>query len=428
VKLRITPSSITGEVIAPPSKSYTHRAVIAASLAAGESIIEDPLLSDDTLYTIEACRSLGADIRIEDDQLIISGTGGQIKVAPGRERIFAGNSGSTTRLVAPLAALSRTGVILDGDSRLRQRPVGDLLSALENLGASARSLANNGCPPVEIRGGSLSGGEVAVSGGVSSQHISGLLLVAPCLENGLIIRVSGLRSRPYLDITLDVMREFGVEVLNKDYKELKIKAGHIYKGRHYRIEGDCSSAAYFLAAGAIGGGPVTVKNLKSNSVQGDKYLLNILSTMGCSVKQPKERVTVSRDDGLKGVSLDMGDYPDLVPTVAIIAAYARGKTEMTNIGHLKFKESDRLSDTAAELAKMGIKTEVNDNTMIVHGGRPQGAELEAHNDHRLAMSLSIAALFASGSSVISGAESVSKSYPGFFTDLAGLGAKIEELK
>jgi 3-phosphoshikimate 1-carboxyvinyltransferase len=427
VKLRITPSTVTGEVAAPPSKSYTHRAVIAASLAIGESFIESPLLSDDIIYTIDACRSLGADIKLESNQLKINGTGGQVRVTPGRERIFAGNSGSTIRLVAPLAALAPTKVILDGDSQLRQRPVGDLLSALESLGASARSLENNGCPPIEIRGGKLSGGNVTTSGQKSSQHISALLMIAPYTEGGLTIKVTGLRSKPYIDITLDVMREFGIESLNKEYKEFLVKNGQIYEGKRYRIEGDYSSAAYFLAAGAIGGQLVTVKNLKADSAQGDRYLSNILSAMGCAVKSREGAVTVSRRGELKGITIDMGDYPDLVPTVAVIAAYARGKTEMTNISHLKFKESDRLADTATELGKMGIKVDITDNAMLVYGGKPQGAEVEAHHDHRLAMSLSIAALFAKGDSMINGAEAVTKSYPRFFNDLASLRAKIEEL-
>jgi len=427
VKLRITPSSVTGEVTAPSSKSYTHRAVILASLATGESLIENPLLSDDTLYTIDACRSLGANIELKGNRLTITGTGGQIKVAPGRERIFAGNSGSTIRMVAPLAALAPTKVILDGDNRLRQRPVGDLLSALESLGASARSLENNGCPPIEIQGGKLSGGEVTISGQISSQHISSLLMIAPYTENGLTIKVTSLQSKPYVDITLDVMRDFGVEAVNRNYKEFLIKGSQRYQAKRYRIEGDYSSAAYFLAAGAIGGRPVTVKNLKTSSAQGDKYFLNILSAIGGSVEQQKERVTVSRRDELKGDTIDMGDYPDLVPTVAVVAAYAQGKSRINNIGRLRFKETDRLGDTAAELGKMGIKVEVTDNAMVVYGGKPKGAEVEAHNDHRLAMSLAITALFAGGDSIINGAETVSKSYPRFFNGLAGLGAKIEEL-
>jgi len=428
VKVRITPSPVTGEVSAPPSKSYTHRAVIVASLATGDSLIENPLLSDDTLYTIDACRSLGAEIELKSNRLMITGTGGQIMVAPGSERIFAGNSGSTIRMVAPLAALAQAKVVLDGDNRLRQRPVGDLLAALKSLGAKVRSLGNNGYLPVEIQGGKLSGGEITTPGGVSSQHISALLIIAPYTENGLTIKTAGeLHSKPYLDITLDVMQEFGVEAVNKAYKELLVKGSQQYQAKRYRIEGDYSSAAYFLAAGAIGGKPVKVKNLKANSAQGDKYLLNILSKMGCSVEYQKEAVTVSRHNELKGIDVDMGDYPDLVQTVAVVAAYSRGKTRITNIGHLRFKETDRISDTAAELSKLGIKIEVNDNTIAIHGGKPKGTEFEAHNDHRMAMSLSVAALFAEGDSIINGAGAVTKSYPRFFNDLTSLKAKIKEL-
>jgi 3-phosphoshikimate 1-carboxyvinyltransferase len=428
VRIRITPSSVTGGTLAPPSKSYTHRAVILASLATGETRIENPLISDDTLHTIDACSSLGADIAPDSNRLRITGTGGQIRVAPNRERIFVGNSGSTIRMVAPLAALASTRVVFDGDSRLRQRPVGDLLSALEGLGAQAHSLEGNGCPPIEIQGGKFNTGEVTISGQISSQHISGLLMIAPYIKDGLRIKIADrLRSRPYIDITLDAMQAFGVEAVNKDYKEFLVKGGQLYKARHYRIEGDYSSAAYFLAAGAIGGRPVTVNNLKAVSVQGDRYLLNILSEMGCSVECQKEPVTISRHDELKGVTVDMSDYPDLVQTVAVVATYATGKTEITNIGHLRFKETDRINDTAAELVRMGIKVDITNDTMVVYGGKPKGTETSAHGDHRLAMSLAVAALFADGSSIINGAEAVTKSYPRFFADLAKLGAKIEEL-
>jgi 3-phosphoshikimate 1-carboxyvinyltransferase len=427
VRVRITPSPVTGEVSAPPSKSYTHRAVILASLAAGESTIQSPLISDDTLYTIDACRSLGADIALDGDRLKITGTGGQIRVAPDRQWIFAGNSGSTIRMVAPLAALAQAKVVFDGDSRLRQRPIGDLLSALESLGVHARSLNNNGCPPIEIQG-KLSGGEVITPGLASSQHISSLLMIAPYTEEGVRIKVvHGLHSRPYIDITLDIMRAFGVKAINRDYKEFIVKGGQEYKARNYRIEGDYSSAAYFFAAGAIGGKPIKIKNLKTDSFQGDRYLLAILSEMGCSVEYQKEQLKISRNKGLSGITVDMGDYPDIVQTVAVVAAYARGKTRITNIGHLHFKETDRISNTAAELAKMGIKVEVSDNTMVVYGGKPRGAEIEAHADHRMAMSFITAALFAEGDSIINGAEAVSKSYPRFSTDLKKLGAKIEEL-
>jgi 3-phosphoshikimate 1-carboxyvinyltransferase len=427
VKVRITPSAVTGEVSAPPSKSYTHRAVILASLAGGESNIQSPLISADTLYTIDAGRSLGADIELKDDRLMITGTGGKIRVGD-KQRIFAGNSGSTIRMVAPLAALGQAGVVFDGDSRLRQRPIGDLLSALNSLGVHARSLNNNGCPPIEIQGGRFTGGEVTISGVASSQHISALLMVAPYTEEGISVKIAdGLHSRPYIDITLDVMQAFGVKASNKGYKEFIVKGGQGYKAKDYQIEGDYSSAAYFFAAGAIGGKAVTVKNLKADSAQGDRHLLNILSEMGCSVEHQKEKVKVSRNKELSGITVDMGDYPDIVQTVAVVAAYARGKTTITNIAHLRLKESDRISDTAAELGKMGIKTEVNDNSIVIYEGKPRGAEIEAHADHRLVMSLAIAALSAEGNSIINGAEAVSKSYPQFFAELKKLGAKIEEL-
>lgn len=427
MRLKITPSSVSGKLLAPPSKSYAHRAVILASLAEGVSIIENPLLSDDTRYTIEACRALGAEIAVESDSLKIIGTGGSIKVADKR-KIFAGNSGSTIRMIAPIAALAQTKVILDGDSRLRQRPVGELLSALVSLGINARSLNNNGCPPIEIDGGEFKANQVSLSGETSSQPVSALLMAAPYTKEGLSIKIDGgLRSRPYIDITLDIMRAFGVEAVNRDYKEFLVEGGQHYKARRYRIEGDYSSAACFLAAGAIGGGPVSVTSLKNDSVQGDRHLLTILAEMGASVEYQKEQVKVHRTGGLKGVNIDLGDYPDLVPTLAVVAACASGKTKITNIAHLRFKESDRINDTAAELVKMGIKTEVGGDTMVIYGGKPQGAEIDAHRDHRLAMSLAVAALFADGSSIINGAEAVTKSYPRFFADLLKLGAEVEEL-
>jgi 3-phosphoshikimate 1-carboxyvinyltransferase len=426
VRLKITPSPITGEVAAPPSKSYTHRAVILASLAAGESLIENPLLADDTRYTIEACRALGADIAIESDGLAVRGTGGRI--SPQKETIFVGNSGSTIRMIAPLAASSPTRIVLDGDERLRQRPMGDLLSALQGLGVHARSLNNNGCPPIEIEGGEFKANQVSLSGAVSSQPVSALLMAAPYTRKGLTIKINGgLRSKPYIDITLDAMSAFGVTAVNRDYKEFLIEGNQEYKARRYRIEGDYSSAAYFLAAGAIGGKPVSVTNLKKDSVQGDRHLLDILERMGGAVGYDKDSVTVQRSGGLKGITINMGDYPDLVPTLAVVAAFAQGKTELTNIAHLRFKESDRLETTAAELNKMNIKTEVGDDTMVIYGGKPSGAEIDSHNDHRLAMGLSIAALLAEGDCILNGAEAVSKSYPQFFSDLQKLGARVEEL-
>lgn len=426
MKLKIAPSSVSGELAAPPSKSYTHRAVIVASLAEGESIIENPLLSDDTIYTMNACRILGAEIELRENGLTVKGTGGEIKSE--KPRIFAGNSGSTIRMIAPLAALVPMKIILDGDNRLRQRPIDEILTALQGLGISARSLNNSGYPPIEIEGGDFKTNQVSLLGAISSQPVSGLLMAAPCTKKGLRIKIDGeLRSRPYIDITLDTMHAFGIEAVNREYKEFIVNGNQYYKARNYSIEGDFSSAAYFLAASAIGSKSVSVANLKSSSVQGDRQILNILERMGASVDYDKGLVTVQRRGALKGISIDLGDYPDLVPTLAVVAAFAQGKTEITNISHLRFKESDRINDTASELNKMGVKTEVSADTMVIYGGKPRGAEHDAHNDHRLAMSFAIAALFADGDSIINGAEAVNKSYPAFFSDLLKLGAKVEEL-
>ena len=428
MRIKVTPSELSGIVAAPPSKSYTHRAVILATLATGDTVIENPLISDDTLSTINACRVLGAGIQQEANLLRIAGTGGRLKCLPEGQLIFVGNSGSTIRMIAPLVALTGTRVILDGGSQLRQRPMHDLLVALKALGIRARSLNRDGYLPIEIEGNRLAGNEVSVSGSVSSQHISALLMIAPHVEGGLQIKVfDGLRSRPYVSITIDIMQRFGVSVNNCDYKEFHARDDLKYTGINYRVEGDYSQASYFLAAGAIGKSPVTVENLSADSVQGDSYLLAVLSTMGCAIRQSADRLTVSRDVELRGITLDMSDYPDIVQTVAIVAAFARGKTLLHNIGHLRFKETDRILYTAQALNNMGITTEITGDTFVIYGGKPCGAGIITHADHRTAMSFVIASLFASGTSIIENAESVAKSFPRFFTGLRRLGAQIEEL-
>lgn len=428
MRVKITPSPVMGMVSSPPSKSYTHRALILGSLARGETTIENFLAADDTLYTISACRSLGTKIQIANKILRIIGTGGQFSVEPNRKRIFVGNSGSTIRMVAPLAALTQARIVFNGEPRLCQRPIGDLLSALESLGIQARSINGNDCPPIEVQGGRLVGGEVVIPGITSSQHISSLLMIVPYAERSVRIKViDGLHSKPYLDITIDVMRQFGVEVENHNYEELMVRSGQRYTGRHYRVEGDYSSAAYFFAMGAIGQGPIIVGNLNTNSIQGDRHFLDILSEMGCLVNYEEGQIKVAREKELTGITVDMGDYPDIVQPLAIVAAYAEGKTEIKNIGHLKHKETDRLNNTAVELRKLGIKVDVTESTMSINGGKPKGAVIETYGDHRMAMSFATAALFADGDTTINGAEAVKKSYPKFFTDLAKIGGRVQDI-
>jgi len=419
---------VKGEVTAPPSKSYTHRALILGALAEGETVLTNYLDADDTRYTAEALRTLGTTIRANGSTLKIEGRDGKFSVQPGRETIFVGNSGSTVRMVAPLAALTPGRVVFEGEPRLYQRPVSDLLVALKALGIRAASINRDGFPPIEIHGGTLLGGEVVVSGLITSQHVSGLLMAAPYARRNVRLNISGeLLSKPYVDVTIDIMRRFGGEVGNINYEHFVVTAGETYRGREYDIEGDYSSAAYFFAMGAIGGVTVTVSGLNSRSVQGDRHFLDILAQMGCEIDFGKEGISASRRNPLAATTQDMGDYPDIVQPLAVVAAFASGKTLIRNIGHLIYKETDRINHTALELRKMGAEVEVTENTMLITGGGVRGAGVESHNDHRLVMSLAVAALFAEGETVISGAEAVGKSYPGFFRDLAKVGAKYEEV-
>ncbi|MFH0942229.1 MAG: 3-phosphoshikimate 1-carboxyvinyltransferase [Chloroflexota bacterium] len=428
MRLKVMPSAVSGHLAAPPSKSYTHRALILGALARGETVITNYLDADDTRYTADALRTLGTNILTEGNTVKIEGRDGKFSVQPGRETIFVGNSGSTVRMVAPLSALTQGRVVFEGEPRLYQRPVSDLLVALKALGIRANSINRDGFPPIEIYGGTLLGGEVVVSGMITSQHVSGLLMVAPYARRNVRLKISGeLLSKPYVDVTIEAMRHFGGEVGNLNYEHFVVTAGERYRGCEYKIEGDYSSAAYFFAMGAIGGTAVSVTGLNPRSVQGDRHFLDLIARMGCDVSYGKDGLTVSRQKPLVGITQDMGDYPDIVQPLAMTAAFAGGKTLIKNIGHLIYKETDRINHTAMELRKMGVAVAVTENTMLITGGKPKGAEFESHNDHRLVMSLATAALFASGETVINGAEAASKSYPDFFRDLAKIGARFQEI-
>ena len=426
MKLKFQPGATGGGVTAPPSKSYSHRALILAALADGESALRHILVSDDTRHTLKVLSTLGVKHRLYGDTLRVSGSGGSFKVADGESTIAVGNSGSTVRLAGPLAALSDGKITFDGDTALRRRPVRDLTDGLDALGIEAHSINGDGCPPLTVGGGLLRGGHVSVSGETSSQHISGLLLVAPYAADDVTISVRGeLHSRPYVKITIDAMRAFGGEVTCTDGNRFTVTAGKTYAGRDYTVEGDFSGAAFCLALGASGGRPVTVRGLNSGSCQGDRHFADILRSMGADVNITTDAVTVSRRQPLQGISIDMGDYPDVVQPLAVVAAVARGRTQISNIGHLIYKETDRINHTAAELRKMGIEVAVTADSLTISGGQPRGASVEAHHDHRMAMSLAVLAICATGETLLSGAEAVSKSYPDFFDDLKALGAVFE---
>ncbi|MFH1256549.1 MAG: 3-phosphoshikimate 1-carboxyvinyltransferase [Candidatus Diapherotrites archaeon] len=411
-------------VSAPPSKAYTLRALFVAALARGKSALHNCLLAEDQLHAINALRALGVKIEINGKEATVFGSGGEIS-APEKE-IFVGNSGVTSRFLASVAALAKNGsVTVSGDKRMQQRPIKELLEALKKLGVKAESVKKNGCPPYRIFGSGLIGGKTSLRGEESSQYLSSLLLAAPFAKKNVSVKVNGkLASKPYIELTIGVMKDFGVKVGNNGYREFLVKAGQRYKARDYAVEGDYSSASYFFAAAAISGGSVRVENLNPKSAQGDRKFLEILKKMGCMVKKERGFVEVSgpKKGKLKAVNVEMAGMPDVAMTLAVVAAFAKGKTKIKNIGNLRLKESDRITATVNELKRIGAKArELKDGIEITGGAQAlHGAEIETYNDHRIAMAFAVAGLRVKGVK-IRNPECVNKSFPEFFSVLESLG-------
>jgi 3-phosphoshikimate 1-carboxyvinyltransferase len=410
--IEIKPLHHCNAVIAiPGSKSYTHRALILSSLADGGSLLIHALRCEDTERTAQALLKFGVEILWEGDDVRVLGTGGKYKTS--EDRIDVGNSGTSMRFLTALAALKKGITLLDGNERMRKRPIGELLKGLRELGVHAYSQKGNDCPPVVVESEGLKGGTARIRGEESSQFLSGLLMVAPYAQNDVNIEVTGsLASRPYIDITLDVMSAFGVKIPSQGYSSFSVKAGQRYLPREYRIEGDASNASYFFSAAAVCRGRVKVNNLNPTTFQGDIQFLDILERVGCRVNRGSHWVEVLGGE-LHGTEIDMNEMPDLVPTLAVTAAFARGKTVIQNIRHLRFKESDRIHALAKELSKMGIRVDEREDGLEIEGGKPRGAEIETYDDHRMAMSFAIAGLAVPGIR-IKGERCVDKSFPGFW--------------
>jgi 3-phosphoshikimate 1-carboxyvinyltransferase len=412
----ITPrSNINATVIIPGSKSITHRALIAAALATGESRLEAFLKSEDTLLTLEALRRLGIPIEIQEHQIVVSGCGGAFPPTRTQSEIFLGNSGTSYRLLLSIIALAQGPYLIKGTERMHARPIGDLVRALRQLGVKIKYLGAEDFPPVLIHAQGIEGGRVQIAGHESSQYISSLLLAGPYAGKDLEIEVSGeMVSKPYLDITLGVMRDFGIQVARDGYRYFKIKSGEHYLSRSYTIEGDASSASYFWAAAAVTGGTVTTENIAATgSLQGDMAFLDILEKMGCKVKKETRQVTV-QGAPLKALDLDMSAMPDMVPTLAAVALFTQGRTVIRNVAHLRIKESDRIASVVKEWRRLGARIEEQPDGLIVEGSAPLfGAEVDPHNDHRLAMSLAIIGLRVPGV-MIQNEACVTKSFPNFW--------------
>ena len=413
----ITPQrEINATIAVPGSKSLTQRALIAAALADGDSTLIGPLKSEDTEYTAGALQAMGIGVEEHGDRWLVHGRGGRL-LTPENE-LYLGNNGTATRFLASVVALGHGDFTISGDERMAERPIGPLMQALAGWGADIRSIHNTGCPPLSVTAHGLRGGATVLPEGKSSQYLSSLLLVAPYAENPATLTVEGeVLSKPYVHMTLAVMRDFGIAAeADAGCNQFTIPQGR-YRARTYQVEGDASSASYFWAAAAVTGGSVTVANVPAPSLQGDAVLADILGQMGCRVSKGKNGITVSGAAELRGVEVDMSNCPDVVPTLAVVASFATGRTIIRNIAHLRIKECDRLHVMASELAKLGVRTEEKADTLIIDGqGRKapyHGATISTYNDHRIAMCFAVAGLMVPGVR-IEGERCVAKSFPDFW--------------
>ena len=400
------------QVTVPGSKSYTHRMLIAAALANGASNLKNALVSEDTQFTMEALRQMGIQIQVNRDEVSVAGKGGRLE--PCETPIYLGNSGTSMRLLTGVVALGKGTYTLTGNDRMQMRPIKNLLDALQQMGIKARSVKGTGCPPVEVTAAAINAEQVDINCQNSSQYLSALLLMAPGTSRGLEIRVAGGPpvSRPYVDLTVELMETFGIQLDREGYQKFKVPGGQLYRAGNYVVETDCSQAAYFWGAAAISGAEIKVAGIKTNSAQGDLRFVDLLQQMGCRVARESNSIGVSGGP-MRAIEADLADMPDQVPTLAVVAAFAEGTTVIKNVAHLKSKESDRLSATVAGLQKMGIDASSSTNALVIRGGKPEGAAIDTYNDHRIAMSFAIAGLKVPGV-CIQNEGCVEKSFPTFW--------------
>jgi len=414
--LTLQPTKLSGSVTVPPSKSAAHRAIISAALAEGTSRIVHVDLSSDIRATIGACRALGVKIQADSDALIVNGGKPKRTGKP----IDCAESGSTLRFFIPIACVLDGEKTFTGSGRLPQRPIDAYLQIFDMQGLSYT------CPPgaslpLTITG-ALQPGEFHVDGRVSSQFVTGLLFALPLLEGDSRVSVTGgFESRGYVDLTVDILRRFGIHI-TVEGDTFAIPGNQKYQPKDITVEGDYSQAAFFLVGGAISGG-IRVEGLDARSLQPDRAIVDVLRRMGADIAE-EDGALVSRPARLHGEVIDVSQCPDLVPPLAVAAAFAEGQTHITGAARLRIKESDRLHALAKNLSALGIRTEELPDGLIIRGGQPAGGAVDSFGDHRIAMAFSIAAARASGPVKINGAECVDKSYPAFYQDYVALGGKI----
>lgn len=419
MRCKIEKSRLSGNIVCPSNKSYTHRAIFLATLAKGKSRIKNVLLSRDTLATISACKNFGAKILSEGSNLTIESSG-IIEIQ--NSEIDASNSGTTIRIAAVISSLSERKTILTGDSSLRKRPMQPLLDALGSIGATCTS--TNGKPPITIKG-KIRGGDVTIAGNVSSQFVSALMIAAPKTENGITLYIKDdLVSKPYLEATIAAMKKFGVIVQTiESYKKYRISKQE-YVPTDFTVPSDFSSMALLLSAAVLLGDNMTISASLDDLPQGDKDMIRHLESLGVKVKVNNGTVSVTSPRLLGGGRFDLSNTPDLLPAVSILTLKTSKPIEIYNVKHARFKETDRIAILARELVKLGIRIDEKEDGLILEAPEsPTQADLDSSDDHRLFMAFCIAGMFV-GNCTVSDPESVDVSYPSFIYDMNKIGAKI----
>ncbi len=413
---------IEGEVNLPGSKSLSNRALLIAALAEGTTKITNLLESDDTRHMLNALKLLGVEYTLSEDktECTVTGNGGPFRNSEPLE-LFLGNAGTAMRPLCAALTLGNGTYVLTGELRMKERPIGHLVDALRDAGADISYLENEGYPPLKIVANGLKGGEVKIDGTISSQFLTALLMAAPMAQNDMHISIVGeLVSKPYIDITLNIMRIFGVDVTNENYEKFIVRAGQKYRAvDRFMVEGDASSASYFLAAAAIKGGTVKVTGIGKKSVQGDVAFANVLEKMGAKVEWGDDYVSVSRGE-LNAVDMDFNHIPDAAMTIATTALFAKGTTTLRNIYNWRVKETDRLYAMATELRKVGANVEEGEDYLtITPPKRLKHAAIDTYDDHRMAMCFSLLALDPV-SVTINEPECTAKTFPTYFEVLESI--------
>ncbi len=418
MKFRVQKSCLSGDVLIPASKSHTIRAVAIAAMASGRSVLRNPLESADARSAFRAAGEFGARIKVENDRWIIDGVGGEIN--PVASFVDVANSGTTLRIFSALAALCSHDITFDGDSSIRKRPMTPLLSALKNLGAHVKSLDNK-CPFTIC--GPMRGGKTRVNG-ISSQFVTALLFSAPLAKGDTEIIVENLHEKPYVEMTLDWLRNQQIKFEQKGLDWFRIPGNQEYKAFDRQIPADFSTATFALCAAAITQSEILIRGLDFSDHQGDKKVFDFLMHMGVEIEHRSDGVFIS-GKSLTGMDIDLNDTPDALPALAVVGCFAKGTTRLLNVEQARLKECDRIHAITAELKKMGADISELPDGVVIRQSDLKGATVHGYDDHRMVMALALAGMMASGETIVDTAEAVNVTYPGFLNDFLKLGAKLE---